>query len=59
MSVQKRGSSDVVRWREGGRQLSRSFTRRGDAGAFETDVKRRHQLGALGPGSNPVANDAR
>ena len=50
MSVQKRGSSYVVRWREGGRQLSRSFTRRGDAAAFETDVKRRHQLGALAPG---------
>lgn len=50
MSVQKRGNSYVVRWREGGRQLSRSFTRRGDAVAFETDVKRRHQLGALAPG---------
>jgi len=50
VSVQKRGSSYVVRWREGRRQLSRSFTRRGDAVAFETDVKRRHQLGALAPG---------
>ena len=50
MSIQKRSSSYVVRWREGGRQLSRSFTRRGDAVAFETDVKRRQQLGALAPG---------
>ena len=39
MSIQKRSSSYVVRWREGGRQLSRSFTRRGDAVAFETDVQ--------------------
>jgi hypothetical protein len=50
VSIQKRGSSYVVRWREGGRQLSRSFARRGDAVAFETDVRRRRQLGALAPG---------
>jgi hypothetical protein len=50
VSIQKRSNSYVVRWREGGRQLSRSFTRRGDAVAFETDVKRRQQLGALAPG---------
>jgi integrase len=50
VSIQKRSSSYVVRWREGGRQLSRSFTRRGDAVAFEVDIKRRIQLGALAPG---------
>jgi integrase len=50
MSVQKRGSRYVVRWREGGRQLARTFTKRGDAAAFEVDVKRRRQLGALAPG---------
>jgi hypothetical protein len=41
VSVQKRGTGYVVRCREGGRQLSRSFDRRGDAVVFETDVKRR------------------
>src|SRR5438105_1182481 len=50
MSVQKRGNRHIVRWREGGRQLSRSFLRRSDALAFDTDVKRRQQLGALAPG---------
>ncbi len=50
MSIQKRGSSYVVRWREGGHQLQRSFIKHGDARAFETDVKRRQQLGALAPG---------
>jgi hypothetical protein len=40
----------VVRWREGGRQLQRTFLKHGDATAFETDVKRRQQLGALAPG---------
>ncbi len=50
MSIQKRGSHYVVRWRERGRQLARSFTKRGDAAAFEVDLKRRRQLGALAPG---------
>ncbi len=50
MSIQKRGSRYVVRWREGGRQLQRTFIKRGDAMAFETDIKRRRQLGALAPG---------
>lgn len=50
MSIQKRGSRYVVRWREGGRQLQRTFIKHGDAVAFETDVKRRQQLGALAPG---------
>ena len=50
MSIQKRGSRYVVRWREAGRQLQRTFIKHGDAAAFETDVKRRQQLGALAPG---------
>lgn len=50
MSIQKRGTKYVVRWREGGRQLQRTFLKHGDAKAFETDVKRRQQLGALAPG---------
>lgn len=36
-----------VMWREGGRQRSRMFDRKGDADAFELDVKRRQQLGPL------------
>lgn len=39
-----------VRWREGGRQRSRSFDRREDAERFEADARRRVQLGAFGPG---------
>jgi integrase len=50
VSIQKRGSSYVVRWREGGHQLQRSFLKHRDAVAFETDTKRRQQLGALAPG---------
>lgn len=50
MSIQKRDGKYVVRWREGGRQMARTFARAGDATAFETDVKRRRQLGALAPG---------
>ena len=50
MSIQKRGSRYVVRWWEGGRQLQRTFIKHGDAVAFETDVRRRQQLGALAPG---------
>lgn len=36
-----------VRYREGGRERSRTFTRRGDAEAFDLEVKRRKQLGPL------------
>jgi integrase len=36
-----------VMWREGGRQRSRMFDRKGDAQAFEAHVKRRQQLGPL------------
>ena len=37
-----------VRWREEGRQQSRTFDRREDADRFEADVRRRLQLGAHG-----------
>lgn len=50
MSVHKRESRDgqwEVRWREGDRHRSRLFDRKGDALAFERDVKRRAQLGPL------------
>ena len=38
-----------VRWREGRRQRSRSFDRRGDAEAFDAEMRRRSQLGAFAP----------
>jgi integrase len=38
-----------VRWREGGRARSRLFDRKGDADAFDLDVRRRKQLGSLAP----------
>ena len=50
MSVRKRGKQFEVRWSEGGRKLSRSFLRAEDARAFDVDIKRRKQLGALAPG---------
>jgi integrase len=53
MSVHRREGRDgryEVRWREGGRQRSRSFAKKGDAQAFELDVKRRRQLGPLAAG---------
>jgi integrase len=53
MSVRRRddrGGQYEVRWREGGRQRSRSFAKKGDAQAFELDVKRRRQLGPLAAG---------
>lgn len=50
MSVRRRGKQFEVRWTEGGRKLSRSFLRAEDARAFDLDIKRRKQLGALAPG---------
>jgi integrase len=41
------GRRYLVRWRENGRQRSRSFTRKGDAETWETEVRRRQQLGPL------------
>lgn len=49
MSVRKRGKRYEVRWVEGGRKRSRTFLRAGDADAFDIDIKRRKQLGALAP----------
>jgi integrase len=53
MSVHRHEGRDgryEVRWREGGRQRSRSFAKKGDAQAFELDVKRRRALGPLAAG---------
>ena len=50
MSVRKRGKQFEVRWTEGGRKLSRAFLRAEDARAFDLDIKRHRQLGALAPG---------
>ncbi|MGA2925059.1 MAG: hypothetical protein ABSG43_03540 [Solirubrobacteraceae bacterium] len=51
MSVQKRVVNGKVRylarWREGGRDRARTFVRRSDAVAFDLDLRRRQQLGAL------------
>jgi integrase len=45
MSVQRDRDRWRVRWREGGRQRSRSFDRKGDADLFDREVRRRLQLG--------------
>lgn len=52
MSIHKRSdrAGYQVKWREGGRQHSRTFTRKGDAETFERDVDRRRQLGPLAAG---------
>jgi len=53
MSIHKRNDRQgkyEVRWREGGRQRTRLFSKKGDAQAFELDVKRRRQLGPLAAG---------
>src|SRR4051812_39398139 len=49
MSVRRNGRTGKweVRWREAGRQPSRSFDLKVDAESFERDVKRRQQLGTL------------
>jgi integrase len=49
MSVQKnsRRGKWEVRWREGGRQCSRLFDRKSDAVAFDTELRRRRQLGQV------------
>ena len=53
MSVERRviGSKRryVARWREDGRQRSRTFDRKADAADFEADARRRSQLGAHTP----------
>lgn len=51
MSIRKTPNGKwEVRWWEGGRHPSRQFERKGDADAFEVEIKRRKQLGALAPG---------
>ena len=47
MSVHRKGSKWSVRYREGGRNRSRTFDRRRDAERFDAEVARRRQLGAL------------
>jgi hypothetical protein len=49
VSKRKRGDGYEVRWTEGGRKRSRSFARSSDADAFETEIRRRKQLGPLAP----------
>lgn len=53
MSVQRRNRGGrrryEVRWREEGRQRSRTFDRRADALAFDAERRRRAQLGAHAP----------
>lgn len=51
MSIETRdtpaGRRYLVRWTEAGRKRSRTFDRKGDAQAWEAEVRRRQQLGAL------------
>lgn len=50
MSVQRtRTGKYAVRWRDGGKQLSKSFDRKKDAASFDVEVRRRLQLGAFAP----------
>lgn len=47
MSVEKAGKRWRVRWREGGRNRSRTFDRKGDARDFDADLRIRRQRGPL------------
>jgi integrase len=47
MSVRKRGDRWEVRYREGTRHRSRSFTLKGDADRFDREQHRRRELGTL------------
>lgn len=47
MSVERAAGGWRVRWREAGRGRSRRFDRKRDAEAFDAEVRRRRQLGAL------------
>lgn len=47
MSIHRVGVGRRVKRRENGRQRSRNFSRKGDADAWDREVKRRHQLGPL------------
>jgi integrase len=48
VSVHRKGAKWVVRYREGDRNRSRSFGRKGDAERFDIEVSRRRELGVLG-----------
>ena len=47
MSIHRKGERWVVRYREGGRNRSRTFDRKADARRFDAEVTRRRQLGDL------------
>lgn len=47
MSIHRKGSKWVVRYRDGERNRSRSFTRKADADRFDAEVTRRRELGTL------------
>jgi hypothetical protein len=47
VSVHRKGAKWVVRYRDGPRNRSRSFDRKGDADRFEAGAARRKQLGVL------------
>lgn len=47
MSVHRQGEGWKAKWREDGRQRSRTFARKRDAQAWDAEVRRRRQLGPL------------
>jgi integrase len=47
VSIHRKGSKWVVRYRDGERNRSRSFTRKADADRFDAEVTRRRELGTL------------
>jgi integrase len=49
VSIQRRSTGYLVRWRRDGRQYGRMFDRKKDAEAFELEQKRAAQLGAFAP----------
>jgi integrase len=57
MSVQRRGKAWRVRWKEGDRWQSRTFDRKRDADALDTEIRRHRRLGtlhALDAGAEPL-----
>ena len=49
MSIEKRAERYYVRWREGGKQRSKSFSRLEDARRHETERRRQAEMGAHTP----------
>jgi integrase len=47
VSVHRRGDKWEVRYRDGSRQRSKTFDRKADADVFDTEARRRRQLGTL------------